>query len=118
MSSGVVLNDDIHCVTFHGYNDIGYLIRILRGGRDLPESENEFLELVRVFFPNLYDIKYLVNFASNPNLRRGGGLEKIGNVLKVNKLSLMATCLNSDVESCTASASILALLFTIINTPT
>ena len=37
----------------------------------LPDSETEFLESLKIFFPNLYDIKYLM--MSTDNLM--GGLQ-------------------------------------------
>ena len=45
----------------------------------LPESETEFLETLRVYFPNLYDIKYLMGSTETLN----GGLQKVANELQV-----------------------------------
>jgi hypothetical protein len=41
--------------SFSGY-DFGYLLKILMD-RKLPKDEPGFFELLKVFFPNIYDIK-------------------------------------------------------------
>nr|GEW20383.1 probable CCR4-associated factor 1 homolog 7 [Tanacetum cinerariifolium] len=61
MSSRVVLNEDIYWVTFHGGYDFGYLIKLLTG-KNLPKSQEEFFELMKVFFPIVYDIKHMIKF--------------------------------------------------------
>ena len=38
----------------------------------LPESETEFLEILKIYFPNLYDIKYLLQSLDNHLM---GGLQ-------------------------------------------
>lgn len=54
--SGLVLMDNITWLTFHSAYDFGYLLSQLTC-QSLPESESEFLETLRVYFPNMYDIK-------------------------------------------------------------
>ncbi|KAK6156603.1 hypothetical protein DH2020_010851 [Rehmannia glutinosa] len=80
-SSGIVSNDSFHWVTFHGGYDVGYLLRLLTG-LDLPETREEFLELVQAFFPNIYDVKDLMRFGEN--LR--GGLNKLALKLRVERV--------------------------------
>ena len=48
----------------------------------LPDSETEFLESLKIFFPNLYDIKYLM--MSTDNLM--GGLQSVANRMKVKRI--------------------------------
>jgi len=81
LSSGLVLMDNVTWLTFHSAYDFGYLLRQLTC-QQLPESETEFLETLRVYFPNMYDIKYLM--ASTDNLN--GGLQKVANELRVKRI--------------------------------
>lgn len=41
-----------------GY-DFGYLIKILSNA-NLPEEEVDFFEILRLYFPVIYDVKYLM----------------------------------------------------------
>lgn len=78
MTSGVVLNDKIKWITFHAGYDYGYLLKILTCA-PLPETEDKFFELLYIYFPNIYDIKYMMR--SCENLR--GGLQKVAESLGV-----------------------------------
>ena len=60
-----------------GY-DFGYLIRLLTNCK-LPDKENDFFELLTIFFPKLYDVKYLMK--SCKSLK--GGLQEVGDYLEV-----------------------------------
>jgi len=80
LSSGLVLMDNVTWLTFHSAYDFGYLFRQLTC-QSLPESESEFLETLKIYFPNLYDIKYLM--LSTDNLM--GGLQSVANKLKVKR---------------------------------
>ncbi|RRT70675.1 hypothetical protein B296_00012354 [Ensete ventricosum] len=64
MASGVVLNDSVRWVTFHCAYDLGYLLKILTCRR-LPETREGFSELIRTFFPVMYDIKHLMRFSNS-----------------------------------------------------
>lgn len=46
-----------------GY-DFGYLIKILSNSK-LPEEEVDFFEVLRLFFPIIYDVKYLMKSCKN-----------------------------------------------------
>lgn len=64
-NSGLVLNDNVKWISFHGAYDFVYLIKVLRGaeamrGAELPEQLDDLLELIAVFFPKRCDIKYLL----------------------------------------------------------
>lgn len=48
---------------FSGY-DFGYLIKILSNSK-LPEEEVDFFEILRLFFPIIYDVKYLMKSCKN-----------------------------------------------------
>ncbi|XP_072857426.1 CCR4-NOT transcription complex subunit 7 isoform X3 [Pogona vitticeps] len=49
-----------------GY-DFGYLIKILTNS-NLPEEEVDFFEILRLFFPVIYDVKYLMKSCKNLKL--------------------------------------------------
>ena len=72
----------MHTLTHSGY-DFGYLIRVLTSVK-LPEGENGFFELMSIYFPKVYDVKYLMK--SCKNLK--GGLQEVGESLEVS-LSLL-----------------------------
>lgn len=42
-------------VCFSGY-DFGYLLKLLTD-QNLPQEESEFFELLRIYFPTVYDVK-------------------------------------------------------------
>lgn len=57
-TSGLVLNDDIKWVVFHGSYDFSYLIKLLTN-LPLPDNEIGFFEIIKIYFPTLYDIRHL-----------------------------------------------------------
>lgn len=65
------------CASCSGY-DFGYLLKILTC-QPLPASEAEFFELLNLYFPNIFDIKYLMKFCDNLH----GGLNKLAEMLEV-----------------------------------
>lgn len=79
-SSGVVICDKVTWISFHSSYDFGYLIKLLTN-KDLPNTEAEFLELLKIFFPNVFDIKYLMK--SCRNLK--GGLEEVARQLEIER---------------------------------
>jgi len=81
MSSGIVLNDGIKWISFHSGYDFGYLLKVLTC-KPLPADELEFFEVVRTYFPCIYDIKFLMK--SCKNLK--GGLNDLAEDLKVQRI--------------------------------
>lgn len=70
--SGVVLSDNIYWLSFHSGYDFGYLLKMLTN-QQLPKKESEFFELLKIYFPRVYDLKYLMK--SIKNLK--GGLQEV-----------------------------------------
>ena len=70
--SGIVLLDNVKWLSFHSGYDFGYLLSMLTN-QNLPEGETEFFETLKVYFPNVYDVKYLMK--SCKNLK--GGLQEV-----------------------------------------
>lgn len=81
MSSGIVLNDSVHWVTFHSGYDFGYLLKLLTC-RALPDTQTGFFNLIRMYFPVVYDIKHLMKFCNSLH----GGLNKLAELLEVERI--------------------------------
>ena len=62
ISSGLVLIDDVRWISFHSGYDFGYLVKLMLC-KALPEDESEYRKLLSIFFPSIYDIKYMVKHA-------------------------------------------------------
>ncbi|OOF92111.1 hypothetical protein ASPCADRAFT_210517 [Aspergillus carbonarius ITEM 5010] len=104
ISSGLVLLEDVHWVSFHSGYDFGYLMKIMLC-KPLPENEEEFHKLLKIFFPSLYDIKYLMKHAGRnqavndspltpaaaqilTNLGQKSGLQDIADELGVKRVGI------------------------------
>ncbi|KAI3512293.1 hypothetical protein L1887_19608 [Cichorium endivia] len=81
MSSGIVLNGNVCWVTFHSGYDFGYLLKLLTR-KELPESQMGFFNLIRIYFPMIYDIKHLMRFCNHLH----GGLNKLAEILEVERI--------------------------------
>merc|ERR1712203_306818 len=79
--SGLVLMDNVKWLSFHPGYDFGYLINLLTS-QNLPKSEGEFFELLKTYFPNVYDVKYLMKTCKNLK----GGLQEVANELEVRRV--------------------------------
>jgi len=63
VSSGLVCDEDVHWISFHGGYDFGYLTKLLLL-LPLPDDEFEFDKFMKKFFPSIYDVKYLMKYAT------------------------------------------------------
>ncbi|CAO1420381.1 unnamed protein product [Diamesa hyperborea] len=81
MTSGIVLLDNIKWLSFHSGYDFGYLLKVLTD-QNLPVDESEFFDLLRIFFPTIYDVKYLMK--SCKNLK--GGLQEVAEQLEIRRI--------------------------------
>jgi len=81
ISSGIVLCDDVKWISFHSGYDFGYLLKVLTC-RALPLEEDKFFEQLKLYFPQIYDIKHLMK--SCENLK--GGLNKLAEDLEVERI--------------------------------
>ena len=84
MTSGLVLNEQVAWITFHGGFDFGYLISNLMNDF-LPRDETIFMNNCKAFFPFNYDVKYLVD--KDDNLK--GGLNRLAEMLEVERIGTM-----------------------------
>ena len=81
MTSGIVLMDNVKWLSFHSGYDFGYLLKILTN-HHLPTEESEFFEMLKIYFPTIYDVKYLMK--SCKNLK--GGLQEVADQLELERI--------------------------------
>jgi CCR4-NOT transcription complex subunit 7/8 len=62
ITSGLVMTDDIRWISFHSGYDFGYLVKIMHC-KALPEDEVEYRRLLEIYFPAIYDTKFMVKSA-------------------------------------------------------
>ncbi|KAK3535914.1 hypothetical protein QTP70_021210 [Hemibagrus guttatus] len=86
MTSGVVLCEGVKWLSFHSGYDFGYLIKILSNSK-LPEEEVDFFEILRLFFPIIYDVKYLMKSCKNLKAcTLFGGLQEVAEQLELERI--------------------------------
>lgn len=83
MVSGLVLDDRVKWVSFHSGYDYGYLLKLLTTV-ELPNDEKGFFELLRIYFPTIYDIKYMTSILDGHHFM--GGLQRLADDLKCQRL--------------------------------
>ena len=76
--SGLVLNQKIKWISFHGDYDFAYLIKLLTG-QELPESKQDFDKILHIFFPHVFDVKYIYYNLKSINM----GLNKLAEQMNV-----------------------------------
>jgi len=88
-TSGLLADDRVTWITFHGIFDFGYLMKSLLC-EGLPDDQEDFLRFHRTFFPCSYDLKALVKqprFINSVVLK--GGLQDIADQLDVPRFGQM-----------------------------
>lgn len=65
-------------LTFHSGYDFGYLLKLLTC-QPLPQTESDFFHILGLYFPRIYDMKYLMKFTDSLH----GGLSKLAEQLDV-----------------------------------
>ena len=81
ITSGLVFNEDVAWIWFQGNQDFGYMYRIL-ANTPIPDSEGEFLDDIKYYFPKLLDVKYMKH--EFEELR--GGLSRLGDFLSLERI--------------------------------
>jgi len=81
MVSGLVLDDRVKWVSFHSGYDYGYLLKLLTSN-NLPSDEKSFFETLRLYFPTIYDIKYMTSLCDG----HFGGLQKLADSLNCQRV--------------------------------
>lgn len=83
--SGLVLNEDVRWICFHGSYDFAYLIKILCSRPLKDTNPNDFFYFLSKYFPYIYDVKVLLR---NVHCIKGGGLQKLANTLNVKRIGM------------------------------
>ena len=73
MNSALVLNPNVKWISYHGSYDFAYLLKLLNGD-DLPKTEQEFINTLKVFIPEFFDIKMLIK---DIDIYFNGGLNRL-----------------------------------------
>ncbi|KAJ3235880.1 CCR4-NOT transcription complex subunit 7 [Chytriomyces hyalinus] len=81
ISSGFVLLNEVKWISFHSGYDFGYLLKVATCA-PMPAEESDFFELMNLYFPCVYDIKYLMK--SCKNLK--GGLQDVADDLQIARI--------------------------------
>lgn len=79
LSSGIVLNEDIKWICFHGSYDFAYFLKMMMN-QELSDQNSDFLSQMQTYFPQFHDIKFLIN---DIETIRSLGLGNLASELKV-----------------------------------
>ncbi|TRM60482.1 ribonuclease H-like domain-containing protein [Schizophyllum amplum] len=78
ITSGLVLSPDTTWISFHSGYDFGYFVKLLTAV-SLPTTEDTFFELLRIWFPTVYDIKVMMRRCE----KLKGGLSELAEDLSI-----------------------------------
>jgi len=78
ITSGLVLNPDVKWLSFHSGYDFGYYVKLLTA-QSLPPAEDVFFDELNMWFPHVYDIKFMMRACKSLK----GGLQDIADDLGV-----------------------------------
>ena len=99
VSSGLTCFEDVRWVSFHSGYDFAYLVKLMLID-PLPEDEVEYRKYLSVFFPSIYDIKYMIKAAAKTedlsqdavkiinNLGQKSGLQDLANELDIKRVGM------------------------------
>ncbi|KDQ62591.1 hypothetical protein JAAARDRAFT_171083 [Jaapia argillacea MUCL 33604] len=59
ITSGLVLADETRWISFHSGYDFGYFVKLLTA-QSLPTTEEAFFDVLHIWFPTIYDIKFMM----------------------------------------------------------
>eukprot|EP00607_Mallomonas_marina_P008222 CAMPEP_0182417038 /NCGR_PEP_ID=MMETSP1167-20130531/1468_1 /TAXON_ID=2988 /ORGANISM="Mallomonas Sp, Strain CCMP3275" /LENGTH=169 /DNA_ID=CAMNT_0024590311 /DNA_START=589 /DNA_END=1098 /DNA_ORIENTATION=+ len=82
--SGLVLCEDVRWISFHSGYDFGYLMKTLTC-QELPSEENAFMDLLHLYFPCIYDVKFMMTAVEGMY----GGLNALADTLNIDRIGPM-----------------------------
>ena len=75
MNSALVLNPKVKWISYHGSYDFAYILKFVMNNDDkLPKTEKEFLDTLKLFVPEYYDVKMLIK---DIDIYFNGGLNRL-----------------------------------------
>jgi CCR4-NOT transcription complex subunit 7/8 len=81
ITSGLVLSLETKWISFHSGYDFGYFVKLLTAV-SLPTTEETFFDLLRIWFPTVYDIKFMMRACKVLK----GGLQDVADDLGVMRI--------------------------------
>ena len=84
LSSGLVLTEDVKWLSFHSGYDVGYLLKLLTA-LPLPADEAAFTQLLRQYFPTIFDVRQLMTASDGLH----GGLQRLADSLGLERAGPM-----------------------------
>lgn len=85
MTSGLVVNNEITWIAFHGAYDFAYVVKVLINSA-LPNTSEEFTKYLKHCFPIIYDIKTMLNDIDE---MKNFSLAKLGQELSLKRMGIM-----------------------------
>lgn len=73
VASGMAMFDDVRWISFHSGYDFAYLVKLMLC-KELPEDEAEYRRLLNLYFPSIYDIKFMMKHAQKTQSANGQAL--------------------------------------------
>ena len=70
ITSGLAMFDDVRWISFHSGYDFAYLVKIMHC-KPLPDDEVEYRKLLSLYFPAIYDIKFMCKTAQRSQMING-----------------------------------------------
>ncbi|KAH9841829.1 ribonuclease H-like domain-containing protein [Rhodofomes roseus] len=81
ITSGLVLTPETKWISFHSGYDFGYFVKLLTA-ESLPTTEEMFFDVLRTWFPTIYDIKFVMRACKVLK----GGLQDVADDLGVMRI--------------------------------
>lgn len=97
---------EIKWISFHSSYDFGYFLKLLTCA-PLPSEETDFFDLLSIFFPNFYDIKYMMKACKSLK----GGLQDIADDLGLVRIGTQHQAGSDSLLTCNAFFKIRHMFF-------
>jgi len=95
ITSGLILNEEVYWITFHGIYDFAYLLKLFTN-QPLPDDEEAFFKTLELYFPVFFDIRYLVKFTDYNR----GSLQKLQNDCNIIRIGSQHQAGSDSIVTC------------------